>query len=304
MTQSERISFKVAEEEAGLRLDQLLPARVPGLSRRRARVLIDLGGVFVDRRRMKIAGRPVRAGEEIVAHLGGALQRAEHRVGAAARAADERKLPPFSIVYEDPDVILVDKPAGLLTAPTPESDRGNLLGLLQRRDDAEGDARRAVHLVHRLDLPTSGLVLFAKTEQALKVLSEKFRAHDLVRDYLAVVAHAFPAKLTSVDQPIDRRPARTLIKVLERFGARATLLRCTLETGRTHQIRIHCRTLGHPVLGDRQYGQPTAFDPPRMALHATRLALAHPITGAPLAFDSPWPADLTPWLEGLRTSSA
>ncbi len=114
---------------------------MPGLSRRRARVLIDLGGVFIDRHRVKIAGRPVRAGEQVVAHLGGALARAENRVGTAARAADERKLPSFSIVHEDPDIIVVDKPAGLLTAPTPESDRSNLLALLQRREPRAGRAR-------------------------------------------------------------------------------------------------------------------------------------------------------------------
>ena len=158
-------------------------------------------------------------------------------------------------------------------------------------------------LVHRLDLLTSGLVVFARSDAALKVLSERFRTHDLERAYLAVVAGAFPARITSVDQPIERRPARTHVKVEERFGARATLLRCTLETGRTHQIRIHCRSLGHPVLGDRRYGQPTPFDPPRMALHATRLALRAPDHRRPLAFESPWPADLTPWLNSLRANS-
>jgi 23S rRNA pseudouridine1911/1915/1917 synthase len=269
-------------------------------------VLIDLGGVFIDRRRVKIAARPARAGEEVVAHLGGALERAENRVGAEARAADERKLPPFRVVHEDDDVLVAEKPAGLLTAPTPESDRGNLLALLERRAPAGGEAargaRQPVHLVHRLDLPTSGLLVFAKTEDALKVLSEKFRTHDLDRQYLAVVAGPFPEQIKRIEQPIERRPARTQVAVLERLGTRATLLRCTLETGRTHQIRLHCRALGHPVLGDRQHGEATAYDPPRLALHATRLAFAHPITGAPLAFDSPWPADLGPWLDGLRVS--
>jgi 23S rRNA pseudouridine1911/1915/1917 synthase len=276
---------------------------VPGLSRRRARVLIDLGGVFIDRRRVKIAGRPVRAGEQVVAHLGGALARAENRVGAAAREADERKLPSFTVVHEDPHIIVVDKPAGLLTAPTPESDRSNLLALLQRRE-SQGGQGEGVFLVHRLDLLTSGLVVFARSQAALKVLSERFRTHDLERAYLGVVAGAFPARITSVDQPIERRPARTHIQVEERFGVRATLLRCTLETGRTHQIRIHCRSLGHPVLGDQRYGERTPLDPPRMALHATRLGLAHPISGAPLAFESSWPADLTPWLNSLRATSA
>jgi 23S rRNA pseudouridine1911/1915/1917 synthase len=300
VNQADVFSFTVSDGEEGLRLDQALAVRVPGLSRRRARVLIDLGGVFVDRRRTKVASRPLRSGEKVVAHLGGALARAENRVGQAARAADEERLPPFQIVHEDDAVIVVEKPAGLLTAPTPESDRGNLLSLLSRR----GGLRHDVHLVHRLDLPTSGLVIFAKTQHALKVLSDRFRAHDLTRQYLAVVAGFFPERVTLIESPIERRSARTHVEILERFARRATFLRCTLETGRTHQIRIHCRGLGTPVLGDKQYGQPTAFDPPRMALHATRLALPHPVTGAALDFESPWPPDLAPWLEGLRESEA
>jgi 23S rRNA pseudouridine1911/1915/1917 synthase len=291
------VNFTVSAQEAGLRLDQLLAVRVAGLSRRRARVLIDLGGVFVDRRRVKIASRLMQPDEEVVAHLSGALSRAENRVGEGARAAEESRLPPFQIVHEDEDVIVVDKPAGLLTAPTPESDRGNLLSLLSRR----GDQRQHVQVVHRLDLPTSGLLIFAKSELALKVLSERFRTHDLERVYLAVVAGMFPPRIRLIDQPIERRPARTHVELLERLGTRASFLKCTLETGRTHQIRLHCRALGHPVLGDTVHGQPSGFDPPRMALHATRLALPHPRSGAPLAFESPWPPDLAPWLETLRS---
>ncbi len=292
-------SFTVTDEEAGLRLDQLLPLRVQGLSRRRARVVIDLGGVFVDKKRVKIAGRPMHAGEQVVVHMGGALSRAENRVGEQARSAEEQRLPPFRVVHEDEDLVVVDKPAGLLTAPTPESDRSNLLSLLGRR----GGGRQPVQLVHRLDLPTSGLLIFAKTDLALKTLSERFRTHDLERVYLAVVSGLFPARINVIDQPIERRPARTRVELVERLGMKASYLRCTLETGRTHQIRLHCRALGHPVLGDTMYGQPTAFDPPRLALHATRLALPHPRTGEPLAFDSPWPADLAPWLDQLRAGA-
>ncbi len=289
-------NITVSAEEAGLRLDQLLAVRVPGLSRRRARVLIDLGGVFVDRRRIKIASRAMRANEQVVAHLGGAFARAENRTGENARTSEEGRLPPYRIVHEDEDVVVVEKPAGLLTAPTPESDRGNLQSLLSRR----GDGRQPVQVVHRLDLPTSGLLIFAKSELALKTLSERFRSHDLERVYLTVVAGIFPPQIGLVDQPIERRPARTRIELLERIGTRASYLRCTLETGRTHQIRLHCRALGHPVLGDTVYGLASAIDPPRMALHATRLALAHPRTGEPLAFESPWPPDLAPWLSDLR----
>jgi 23S rRNA pseudouridine1911/1915/1917 synthase len=294
------VSFTVSAAEAGLRLDQLLAARVEGLSRRRARVLIDLGGVFVDRRRVKIAGRPMRVSEQVVAHMGGAFRRSENRVGEQARLAEEQRLPSFRIVHEDQDLVVIDKPAGLLTAPTPESDRGNLLSLLNRR----GEGGHTVQVVHRLDLATSGLIVFARSDLALQVLTERFRQHDLERVYLAVVAGIFPSRIGLIDQPIERRPARSRVQLLERLGTRASLLRLELETGRTHQIRLHCRALGHPVLGDTIHGQPTAFDPPRLALHATRLALPHPRTSEPLAWDSPWPPDLTPWLEGLRRGTA
>jgi 23S rRNA pseudouridine1911/1915/1917 synthase len=267
---------------------------VPGLSRRRARVLIDLGGVFVDRRRTKVAGREVRAGQAIVAHLGGALHRATKAVGAAARGRDEAGLPPFTVVYEDDEVIVVDKPAGLLTAPTPESDRGNLAGLLAR---ARG---QRVFVVHRIDLETSGLLIFARTEDTNRVLSERFRTHDLVREYLAVVAGELPGDLAVIDRPVAGRRAVTHLAIEERLGEAATLVRARLETGRTHQIRLHLRAVGHPVLGDRRHGVPGRHDPPRLALHAAHLALPHPRTGAPLAFTSPWPADLAPWLERLR----
>jgi len=178
-----RVTFTIGAAEVGLRLDQALAARVPGLSRRRARLLIDIGGVFVDGRRVKIAGKAMYAGESVVANLGGALDRATPETGREARTQDEARLPPFAIVHEDEDVVVLDKPSGLLTAPTPESDRNNLSSLLARR---AGGA--PVHVVHRIDLETSGLLVFAKTEDANRVLSEKFRTHDLGREYLAVVA--------------------------------------------------------------------------------------------------------------------
>ncbi|HVZ86777.1 MAG TPA: RluA family pseudouridine synthase [Polyangia bacterium] len=294
----ERVTFTVEKADAGRRLDQELAARVPGLSRRQARVLLDIGGVFVDGRRVKVAGRPVHAGEKIVAVLGGALARATARTGRAARAEDERRLPPYVVVHEDEEIVVVDKPPGLLTAPTPESDRNNLADQLGRRVPGGGP----IFVVHRIDLETSGLLVFAKTPHANRVLSERFRTHDLERAYLAVVAGAFPAELTRIDRPVGGRPAVTHLGVRERFGAQATLLDCRLETGRTHQIRLHATGAGHPVLGDDRYGAPfPVAPPPRMALHATTLAFAHPVTGAPLSFTSPWPVDLAPWLERLRS---
>lgn len=289
-------SFTVTDDDAGKRLDQALAARVPGLSRRQARVLLDIGGVFVDGRRVKVAGRPVHAGEEVVAVMGGALARATGRPGRDARARDESRLPTYQVLFEDDEIVVVDKPAGLLTAPTPESDRNNLAGLLERRP---GGGR--VFVVHRIDLETSGLLVFAKTEAANRVLSERFRTHDLERAYLAVVAGAFPERVRRIDSPVGGRPAVTHVAVRERLAQRATMLDCRLETGRTHQIRLHVRAVGHPVLGDDRYGAPfPAAPPPRMALHATTLGFAHPVTGQALSFTSPWPPDLAAWLDRVR----
>jgi len=292
-------AFTVTEEDAGKRLDQALAARVPGLSRRQARVLLDIGGVFVDGRRVKVAGRPVHAGEEVVAVMGGALARATGRPGREARARDESRLPTFQIVFEDTEIVVVDKPSGLLTAPTPESDRNNLAGLLERRP---GGA--PVFVVHRIDLETSGLLVFAKTDAANRPLSERFRTHDLERAYLAVVAGAFPEHVRRIDRPVDGRPATTHVGIRERLGERATVLDCRLETGRTHQIRLHVRAIGHPVLGDDRYGAPfPSAPPPRMALHATTLGFIHPTTGEALSFNSPWPPDLAAWLDRVRALS-
>jgi len=289
----QRVRFVVAPEDEGRRLDQVLAARVPGLSRRRARVALDLGGVFVDGARTKVAGRVVRAGQVVTANLGGALERATKDVGAEARARDEAALPPFRLVYQDDDIVVVDKPSGLLTAPTPESDRNNLASALART------LARPVSVVHRLDLETSGLLVFALGAEANRFLSERFRVHDVERMYLAAVRGVIAGDAHTVELPIDGRRAVTHVAVVERFSG-ATLVRCRLETGRTHQIRIHMRHLGHPVLADRRYGEPAPGDPPRMALHATVLGIVHPRTHEPIRLESPWPEDLTAWLEGLR----
>jgi 23S rRNA pseudouridine1911/1915/1917 synthase len=287
-----RVAFKVEAGDVGRRLDQVLAARVGGLSRRQARVLLDIGGVFVEGRRVKVAGRPMHAGEEVVAVMGGALARATKKTGRAARSADERQLPPFSVVFEDDDIVVVEKPPGLLTAPTPESDRNNLKDLLARRAQPPAP----IFVVHRIDLDTSGLVVFAKTDQANQELSRRFRDHDLERSYLAVVAGAFPRDLKTIDRPVGGRRAVTHVEVRERFDGHATLLTCRLETGRTHQIRLHMAEVGTPVIGDIRYGRPFSPAPPRMALHATRLGFVHPHTGTPLAFESPLAPDLEKWL--------
>jgi len=290
---AQRFRFVVAPADAGLRLDQALAAHIPDLSRRKARALIDMGGVFVERARVKVAGRTVRPGQEIVAVIGPAFERATKEVGKVARARDEADLPPFRVVYTDADLVVVDKPAGLLTAPTPESDRNNLARMLAEK--LGGPAL----LVHRLDLGTSGLLVFARTPETNRALAEVFRTHDVERAYLTALRGEVPWDERTVTEPVGGKRAETHITILERLPG-ATFARCVLATGRTHQIRLHARHVGHPVLGDTQYGDPTPIDPPRMALHATILGFKHPRTGEPLRFESPWPPELAAWLDGLR----
>jgi 23S rRNA pseudouridine1911/1915/1917 synthase len=301
MSGPERVAFTVGDADVGRRLDQVLAARVPELSRTQARVLLDIGGVFVAGRRVKVASRKVHAGEKVVAVMGGAFSRATKRPGREARGKDESRLPPHTIVFEDDDLVVVEKPAGLLTAPTPESDRNNLAMLLSRRIPGP---EPSVFVVHRIDLETSGLVVFAKTPHANRVLSEKFRTHDIERAYLAVVAGAFPDDVLRIERPVGGRSAITHVAIRERLGTLATLLECRLETGRTHQIRLHATALGHPVVGDSKYGVPFRAAPaPRMALHATTLGFTHPSSGVPLSFASPLPADLASWIDRLRSLS-
>jgi 23S rRNA pseudouridine1911/1915/1917 synthase len=295
-----RFSFEVTKADSGRRLDQVLADRVPDLSRRKARVLLDIGGVFVNGLRVKVAGKKVFTAQRIEAVLGGALERATATTGRAARAKDDATLPEYRVVLEDPDIVVVDKPPGLLTAPTPESDRGNLAKLLAERYGS-------IFVVHRIDLETSGLLVFARTDEANIALSARFRDHDLTREYLAVVEGAFRDSIHVVEHPINGKRAVTHFKIEERFGVAATAVRATLQTGRTHQIRIHCRVRGFPVLGDRLHGKPPAIPippPPRMALHATKLAIVHPRTGEQLSFECPWPKDLSDWMAELRTAVA
>jgi 23S rRNA pseudouridine1911/1915/1917 synthase len=281
-----RSRFEVEPDEEGLRLDQVIPRHVPGLSRRKARAVIDLGGVFVDRTRVKVAGRPVRAGQLVEINIGGALERA-HEVPLAPR-----------LVHVDDHVIVVDKPAGLVTAPTPEASRGDLLDQLSRQ---HGE----VYLVHRLDLPTSGLLVFARTRDANKRLGDAFKMHDVDREYRAVAVGNVATQ--TIDRPIDRRRAVTHVEPLAPLAG-ATLLRVTLETGRTHQIRIHLAGIGHPVCGDRTHGGEIerAFlpRPPRLALHAAILGFAHPATGERMRWDSPLPDELASWIDRLRSPAA
>ncbi len=274
--------FVVAADETGMRLDQVVPRHVLGLSRRKARAVIDEGGVFVDRTRVKVAGRPVRVGQQIEVNYGGAV---------------ERTAPPLAprLVHVDAHVLVVDKPAGLVTAPTPESDRGDLLDQLT---GTHGE----VYLVHRIDLPTSGLLVFARTRDANKRLGDAFKAHDVDREYRAIALGTVATQ--TIDRPVGDRRAVTHVEALETFAGHATLVAARLETGRTHQIRIHLAGLGHPIAGDTQHGGETArtFLPraPRLALHAAILGFTHPATGERVRFTSELPDELARYVDRLR----
>jgi 23S rRNA pseudouridine1911/1915/1917 synthase len=282
-----KYEFDVPAEVDGLRLDQCLARYVEPLSRSSARVALDLGAVFVDDRRVKVASRKVVAGQHVVVHLGGAFERARKQVGRAARAHDEAHLPAFRVLFEDEHLVVVYKPAGLLSAPTPEGDSSNLQIQLSRRGGE-------VFVVHRLDLQTSGVLVYAKTRLANHALSEMFRAHDLTRRYDVFAAGAPPDEVFSVRQSLSGKAAVTHFRKLAQHAAFCHL-EATLETGRTHQIRRHLLSRGLPVLADPEYSRREPWHPPRLALHAKHLAFVHPATSAPLAFDAELPDDLAGW---------
>ncbi|HSC89142.1 MAG TPA: RluA family pseudouridine synthase [Polyangiaceae bacterium] len=272
--------FRTTADDAGLRLDQVLAAHVPGLSRTRARAALAEGGVFVDGHRTKVASRAVKPDQDVRVHLAARLRVVD---GGAVESTI-----PIPTLHEDEEVMVVEKPAGMFSAPTPESDRNNLLALLERRHGSP------LHLVHRLDRPTSGLMVFAKNKANAAALGHQLQIHDITRTYLAIVRGPLEREAQEVDLALDERPARTRFTRLAVAGD-ATLVRAELYTGRTHQVRRHAEFLGHPILGDSKYGRPAlrGFSPrpPRMCLHAETLAFTT-ASGRELSFRSPLPDSL------------
>jgi 23S rRNA pseudouridine1911/1915/1917 synthase len=303
MMGSPRLRLAVESTEDGLPIDELLSARVATLSRRRARLLLELGGVFIDGARAG-GGAAVHAGQQVELLLGGALERASldaergafgPRAPSSDRASSDRQHPPrCRVLWEDEDICVVDKPSGLVTPASP-SGRPSVVGELQARPGAG-----RLWVVQRLDAPTSGVLVLAKTIAANRALSRRMQRHAVDRSYFAVVRGEYPEALQRLDAPLRGRRALTRVRVLARHGRLATQLGCTLETGRTHQIRLHCALAGHPVLGDPRHGQRTAWEPPRLALHAARLGFEHPRTAERLVFESPLPQELVRWLEQLE----
>ena len=277
-------TFTVTPEDAELRLDQLIAKRTE-LSRRSAREALKRGGVQVDRKRVKVAGKLVKPGLEV-------------------RVAYDPDLPPvpttpIPIVFEDAWLIAVDKPAGIATQGTWATDRHDLLALLKAQ---RPDLQTFLH--HRLDQGTSGLLVLAKDPKANKGLAEAFASRDLVKLYLARLSE--PLEACTVKVPIGRLrgadPGRFGCEgdLMEPKSAHTDFRPATAEetaglvpghwvvarihTGRTHQIRVHLVHLGHPILGDGLYGGAPSD---RLWLHAWRLGLNHPVTGEPLLLEAP-----------------
>jgi 23S rRNA pseudouridine1911/1915/1917 synthase len=324
----------VSEAQAGMRLDAYLPAAVEGLSRVRAKALILEGHVTVAGRAVSEAKHPVRAGETITVS-----------VPPPQKAEPEGEAIPLDIVYEDGDLIVINKPSGFVVHPAPGHHGGTLVNALIAHcgDTLSGiGGVRRPGIVHRLDKDTTGLLVAAKNDAAHRGLAAQFAEHGrdggpLVRGYKALV-WGVPSPLKgTVEGAIARstrnrkkmaiakddnphaREAVTHYIVEETFGPKAaplvSLLSLELETGRTHQIRVHLAATGHPVMGDQEYGAGMATkaaklpEPAqslvrafhRQALHAFLLGFEHPVTGEEMEFEAEPPADMAAIIEALRT---
>jgi 23S rRNA pseudouridine1911/1915/1917 synthase len=290
---------------AGERLDQFLAGAGGIGSRAQAQRLIDAGLVRVDG-----ALRPKRHRVE----TGEQVEVSEQ--GPRAAESGATPAPQLRIAYEDEHLLVVDKPAGVVVHPGRGHGAGTLSQALAGRAAGGEDPQRA-GIVHRLDRDTSGLLVVAKSEQAHRALQAAIRARTVRREYLALVEGCPPARSGTIDAPIGRdRRARTRMSIdtdvprsarthfaLERALPGSALLRVTLETGRTHQIRVHLQAIGHPVAGDPEYGTPGFLGLARQFLHAARLAFAHPVTGKPLDVSSPLPPDLASVLARLTAEA-
>ncbi|HZA58140.1 MAG TPA: RluA family pseudouridine synthase [Solirubrobacterales bacterium] len=216
------------------------------------------------------------------------------------------------IVHEDADLLVVEKPASLVVHPAPSFEGPTLVSFIEGR--AGGGPSERPGIVHRLDKDTSGLMLVARNDESHRALSARIKAREVRREYLAMVEGALDSRTGTIDAPLGRdrrrrnrravrgageREARTHFEVIERLPA-DTLARATLDTGRTHQIRVHFAAIGHPVAGDREYGSKGRHGLDRQFLHAARLVFTHPGTGEEMEFESRLPPDLAEALERAR----
>ena len=303
-------------QSAGLRFDQALARALPQYSRARLKEWIEAGAVQVD-------GRPLRPKDKV---LGGEQVRLEAHLSVHSEVAAEAM--PLALVYQDRALLLIDKPAGLVVHPGAGNAAHTLQNALLALDPRLALVPRA-GLVHRLDKDTSGLLVVARTPEAHTALVAALAARAITREYLAICSGVMTGGGT-IDEPIGRhrtqrtrmavradgRPSVTHYRVVRRFAAH-TLVRVQLETGRTHQIRVHLAHAGFPLVGDPVYGGrrrlPAGCPPaltaalnafPRQALHAASLKLAHPLSGKPMAWEAPLPPDMQSLLAALESGPA
>ena len=329
---TDRRTALAGDDHAGWRLDRFLAASLPDFSRSRLQQLLEGAAVFLanegqQSRTIKDANHRVKPGETYLVIVPPTLP-----------AAPQGQDIPLEVIYEDKDLIVINKPAGLVVHPAAGNPDGTLVNALiahcgEKNLAIGGEARPGI--VHRLDKDTSGLLVAAKTERAMASLAKQFANHTIERAYNAVVWGSPRDATGLIESQIGRSPfdrkrmtvlraggkrAATRYKVIEKFGpperSFATLIECRLETGRTHQIRVHLTHLGHPLIGDPQYGRSRtaprgksdaethaftlAADFPRQALHAFVLGFQHPSLHKSLRFEAPWPADFAELVAALK----
>lgn len=311
----EALQALIPDDATGRRFDQVLAELFPDFSRTRLSEWVKSGDALLDGAQVRPRD-PVKAGQVVT--LNAAL-------GIETDAEPEDI--PLNVLYEDADVLVIDKPAGLVVHPGAGNPRGTLVNALLHRDARLAELPRA-GIVHRLDKDTSGVMVVARSQRAHTGLIEQLSGREVHRQYLAVAVGAMIAGGT-VDEPIGRhphdrirmavtdsgRPAVTHYRVQERFRAH-TVLECRLETGRTHQIRVHMAHIRHPLVGDPMYGGslrlPKAASDElttvlrgfrRQALHAQRLSFSHPGSGEQIECEAPVPADMIALIAALRADS-
>ena len=297
-------TLELTADRGGERLDTFIARRCPELSRSHARRLIDEGLVSVNGRQAKPSER-VRAGLSV-----SVIVPPPETVTLVPEAI------PLTIIYQDGDIIVLDKPAGLTVHPAPGHPSGTLVNaLLAACPDLRGIAgTRRPGIVHRLDKDTSGLMVVAKNDRAQRALQRQLKDRDVRKTYLALVRGVPAPREGTIAAPIGRHPknrkkmavvadgreATTRYRVREEIaGGQYSLLEVEPVTGRTHQIRVHLAAVGHPVVGDATYGRPSAAVG-RQFLHAHKLAFGMPLGGRTVEFESPLPADLREALSQLR----
>ena len=303
---ADTLTLDVPETLDGARVDKALSSLL-GVSRFVARELLDRGVV--------LDGLPARPRDRV--HTGSRIETPHPAVEIALQPEEID----FDVLYEDNALLVVDKPTGVVVHPGSGTREGTLAaGLLNRYPELEGvgDPGRW-GLIHRLDKDTSGTLIVARTQDAHRALSADLAARRIGRTYTSLVHGLFSVPTGTIDAPIGRDPSRptrraviptgkpavTHYEVIEEFpGHEVSLLDVRLETGRTHQIRVHLAAIDHPIIGDRTYSPfNTRVKSPRVFLHARRVRLNHPISGAVLEVESPLPPDLSRVLDGLRAGT-